>query len=986
MVHFETKNSGMNIGIEGLFAAIREASSAKHWSRGIELCRRSSFCREEGEDDKIVLRLAEHDRTVARVVSFWPTEGDWHCDCHDKEDPCVHIVATIIALKQAKENGKDFPLAEKPSYRVSYRFTRKVGFLYFDRVIVSELGKPFRLTSSLMALATGRVKGPKISPTKEDIAVDLLLKDFQSGLVAPLFMPKLLAELSLCKDISLDGELVQCGRDRTGFIARIEDTPGGVRLFGMQDPAIKETFRNGAALCQGGVLRPFGHGKLLPDEIKMLAEGRLFGLREIHELVSELLPSLEQKLLIENCSTKLPKQIRIPPRLVFNTEKNGLQLIVVPQIVYGDPIVASVVRGRLECTGLEVPVRDEKEEKRLQALLQRDAGFLALEEAKIFEGEQAVECVERLQFLGAGLIGDAIDSFRKYSLLSPRLEIHKDGAEQFSFDMQFETLGGQKHVDAQAVLQAWRKGQQLVPLLEGGFAPLPKEWLSRYGNILHDLLLAQNERGVLHPCLFNELVEISDSLDQKAPEQILKMKQRLENFSGLDDPKLPSGLQATLRSYQKEGVAWLHFMQENFFGALLADDMGLGKTLQAICVLKKSSLVVAPTSVIYNWEREINKFRPDLKVCVYHGLKRTLHEDAEVVLTTYALLRQDESLLIGKVWEVAVLDEAQNIKNPDSQVAKAAFNITSRFRITLTGTPIENSLEDVWSQFHFLNRGILGSRKEFLESYMRPISQGDEASSQRLKRRLKPFILRRLKSEVASELPERSNVVLYCELNEEERNTYKALMAGTNSEVLQKLNDGKDMFQILEVLLRLRQAACHRGLIPGQHAETSSKVERLIACLKESVAEGHKALIFSQWTSLLDLIEIALKKEGLAFDRIDGSTKNRGEIVDRFQSKGDLQVLLLSLKAAGTGLNLTAADHVFIVDPWWNPAIEEQAADRAHRIGQTKPVMVYRLVSKDTVEEKILLLKEKKRALASAVIDSGAALSITREDLLALFA
>ncbi len=986
MVHFETKNAGMNIGIEGLFTAIRESSSAKHWSRGIELCRRSSFCREEGEEDKIVLRLAELDRTVARVVSFWPGEGDWHCDCQDKDDPCVHIVATIIALKQAKENGKDFPLAERPSYKVAYRFTRKVGFLYFDRVIVSELGKPFRLTSSLIALATGRVKGPKISPTKEDLAVDLLLKDFQNGLVAPLFMPRLLVELSLCKDISIDGEPVQCGRDRTGFIARIEDTPSGVRLFGMQDPSIKETFRNGAALCQGDILRPFGHGKLLPDEIKMLAEGRLFGLREIHELVAELLPSLEQKLVVENCSTKLPKQIRVPPRLIFNTEKNGIQLIVVPQIVYGDPIIAYIIRGRMECSGQEVPVRDEKEERRLQNLLQRDAGFLVLEEARVFEGEHAVEFVEKMQQSGVSLVGSAVDSFRKYSLLSPRIDIHNDKAQQFSFDMQFETLGGEKHVDSLAVLQAWRKGQQLVPLLEGGFAPLPKEWLSRYGNILQDLLLAQGERGTLHPCLYSELVEISDSLDQKPPDQILNMKKRLDNFSGLTEPKLPSDLHATLRSYQKEGVAWLHFMQENFFGALLADDMGLGKTLQAICVLNKPSLVVAPTSVIYNWEREINKFRPELKVCVYHGLKRTLSEDAEVVLTTYALLRQDESLLTSKAWEVAVLDEAQNIKNPDSQVAKAAFNITSRFRITLTGTPIENSLEDIWSQFHFLNRGILGSRKAFLEYYMRPISQGDEATSLRLKRRLRPFILRRLKSEVASELPERSNVVLYCELNDEERNTYKALLAGTNDEVLQKLNNGKDMFQILEVLLRLRQAACHRGLIPGQQAETSSKVERLLACLKESVAEGHKALVFSQWTSLLDLIELALKKEGLAFDRIDGSTKNRGEIVDRFQSQKDLQVLLLSLKAAGTGLNLTAADHVFIVDPWWNPAIEEQAADRAHRIGQTKPVMVYRLVSKDTVEEKILLLKEKKKALASAVIASGEGLSITREDLLALFA
>ena len=413
---------------------------------------------------------------------------------------------------------------------------------------------------------------------------------------------------------------------------------------------------------------------------------------------------------------------------------------------------------------------------------------------------------------------------------------------------------------------------------------------------------------------------------------------------------------------------------------------GVGKTLQAICILSKPSLVVAPTSVIYNWEREIKRFRPSLTVCVYHGLRRTLLEDADVVLTTYALLRQDEEKLQSRHWKVAVLDEAQNIKNPDSQVAKAAFGLQSQFRLTLTGTPIENSLEDVWSQFHYLNRSVLGSRKTFLENFSKPILQGDAPTVARLRRRLKPFILRRMKSEVAAELPPRSDLVLYCELNEEERIVYDSLLNSSRSDVLQKLNQGESLFQILEVLLRLRQASCHLGLIPGQLAETSSKIERLVACLKESVSEGHKALVFSQWTSLLDLIENILKREGLAFDRIDGSTRDRGAVVDRFQGDKDIPVLLLSLKAAGTGLNLTAADHVFIVDPWWNPAIEEQAADRAYRIGQTKPVMVYRLVAKDTVEERILLLKEKKRALASAVIEvSGENFKITRDDLLALF-
>jgi len=334
-----------------------------------------------------------------------------------------------------------------------------------------------------------------------------------------------------------------------------------------------------------------------------------------------------------------------------------------------------------------------------------------------------------------------------------------------------------------------------------------------------------------------------------------------------------------------------------------------------------------------------------------------------------------------------VLDEAQAIKNPDSQVARAAYALEGEacFRLSLSGTPVENRLEELWSQLHFTNRGLLGGRGDFEARYARPIAEGSPAAAAKLRQKIRPFVLRRRKSEVAPELPPRTLAVLYCELEEPEREVYAAIQAATRREVVKKLAEGASVLVALEALLRLRQAACHPALVPGQAAETSSKVERLVEALSDAAADGHKALVFSQWTSLLDLVEPRLHKEGIEFARLDGSTRDRGAVVDAFQRAGGPPVMLISLKAGGTGLNLTAADHVFLLDPWWNPAVEDQAADRAHRIGQDKPVMVYRLVAKDTVEEGILALQERKRATAEAALgEADQALGLTREDLLSL--
>ena len=337
-------------------------------------------------------------------------------------------------------------------------------------------------------------------------------------------------------------------------------------------------------------------------------------------------------------------------------------------------------------------------------------------------------------------------------------------------------------------------------------------------------------------------------------------------------------------------------------------------------------------------------------------------------------------------WNCVVLDEAQAIKNPKSYTAQAAFKLNSKFRLTLTGTPIENRLNELWSQMHFLCPGLLAGSSDFQKTYEQPIAQGAEAVAKKLRDKIKPFVLRRLKKDVTPELPPRTDQILHCTLSSEERNIYDAVRASAQEKIVKQLEEGSlNVMSALEALLRLRQAACHIGLLPGIESDSSSKIDMLVEKLEEVLNSGHKALVFSQWTSLLDKIEPILRRKSMDYVRLDGATRDRQAVVEAFQKKDGVPIFLASLKAGGTGLNLTEADHVFLVDPWWNPAVEDQAADRAHRIGQEKPVIVYRLVAQDSVEERILVLQDKKRALADAALGVGSqGLSVTKEDLLAL--
>jgi SNF2 family DNA or RNA helicase len=656
-------------------------------------------------------------------------------------------------------------------------------------------------------------------------------------------------------------------------------------------------------------------------------------------------------------------------------ERRGDALYVLPSIAYGRPPFARVEGERLVAVGKDVPLRDLEAEREIHERVSRDLG-LFLGRGEELRAEDAVALIGKLEGKDVDYQGRAHESFRSYGDLLPRLSLG-----ECDFSLSFEA--GARRADPKAVFRAFREGRSIVPLLDSGFAKVPTDWLERYGEAIADLYLAREERGALGRASVFDLARLAEELEAPPPPAFESLRALAGDFSGIPEAPIPDSLRSQLRVYQRRGVDWLHFLKRAGLGALLADDMGLGKTIQALAAIEGRSLVVAPTSVLRNWIEEAKRFRPELSRCLYHGRGRNLDPEANVTVTSHALLRLDREVLSSIDWDTVVLDEGQAIKNPDTDLARAAYALNARFRVSLTGTPLENRLIDLWSQFHFLNPGLLGSLSSFEERTVRPVERGDAEALARLRERIQPFFLRRLKREVAPELPPRTESLLSAELAPEERDLYDALRLAARTDVVAKLERGGSVLSALESLLRLRQAACHPALVPGQSARTSSKTELLLEALETAAAEEHKSLVFSQWTSMLDLLEPKLRERGLAFVRLDGTTVDRAGAVERFQTDRAVPVFLVSLKAGGVGLNLTAADHAFLFDPWWNPAVEEQAFDRAHRIGQEKPVFVYRLVAADTVEERILDLQKDKRSLGDLAV-GGSAPTLTRDDLLQL--
>ncbi len=984
--------------------ATRKACLPGVWSQGVKLAREGAVTAAAATPDELTFRVRAPGHAIALTVTLYREGPEWTCDCAGKVDPCAHVAAAAIAAAQAAERGE--PLASAPTVkpaRLVYRLSTKDRLLSVVRVLVDGDGREARLAEPIASsIARGRVP-EGWTPTHEDLHVERILGTPAREVVQPGRVRDLFAAFANDAEVTLDGKPVRVSGEAVLPRARLEDGPAGAFVLRLErDAAVSAVVAKGVVRC-GDELYPIGEASTCGELLERLPLEQPFGPADAAELVTSVLPELARKIDVQIATSRLPRVVAdARPRIAMDLSHQGHTLSVLPSLVYGDPPVARVVGDALVTLGDAVPARRPAEER--EALRQlRDELNLVPGRRVDLDGTDAIRFASKLRewqrrHLGA-THGDAFQD----RPLRPRMVV--DGG---TYDVVFE-LGSdegdgtfpappgrgrdgedgstRRHADAAGVVRAWRDGLDLVPLQGGGWAPLPADWLARHGHLVADLLAARGTDKKLGPAALLTLGPLCDALEAPRPPELARLAPLFGQFEGIPRARLPAGLHADLRHYQQQGVDWLAFLRDAELGAVLADDMGLGKTLQTICVLRGRALVVCPKSVVYNWVDEINRFRPGLRTAVYGGSKRRIDPGADVTLMTYAVLRLDSELLAKEEWDIVVLDEGQAIKNLGSQTARAAFELRGKFRVVLSGTPVENRLEELWSAMHFANPGLLGGVAHFQERYASPIASGDPEAAARLRAKIRPFVLRRTKGEVLRELPARTDTVLHVELDEAERSVYDAVRVATSKSVADKLAQpgSGGVLAALEALLRLRQAACHAGLVPGQRAETSSKVERLVEALKDAVAEGHKALVFSQWTSLLDRIEPHLGAAGIPFTRLDGSTPDRGAVVGEFQGEAGPPVLLVSLKAGGTGLNLTAADHVFLLDPWWNPAVEEQAADRAHRFGQQRPVMVYRMVTKDTVEERILALQESKRRVAEVALgEASQAGGITRQELLAL--
>ncbi len=555
------------------------------------------------------------------------------------------------------------------------------------------------------------------------------------------------------------------------------------------------------------------------------------------------------------------------------------------------------------------------------------------------------------------------------------------------------------------LLAALKKGENSVVLPDGSLGMLPQEWLEKYG-MLAGLGTKQGD----HLRFTASQVGLLDALLAAQPEATFdavfdQARQRLKSFTGVAACDPVESFTGTLRGYQREGLGWLHFLQEFQFNGCLADDMGLGKTVQVLALLDSRrklraelppekrpgpSLVVVPKTLIFNWKQEATKFAPLLRLLDHTGIERIKanehFDDFDLIVTTYGTLRKDALLFKDVEFDYCILDEAQAIKNANTESAKAARLIRAKHRLAMSGTPVENHLGELWSLFEFLNPGMLGTASVMKLGGVGARNPSPE-SREILAKALRPFLLRRTKAEVAKDLPAKLEQTLYCELEGEQRKHYDELRAHYRQSLLGRIDrDGlsKSKMHILEALLRLRQASCHIGLIDKTKTDQSSaKLDVLLPQIQELMDEGHKVLVFSQFTSFLAIVRDRLDGEKIDYEYLDGRTRDRQSKVDRFQTDPECRLFLISLKAGGVGLNLTAADYVFILDPWWNPAVEAQAIDRAHRIGQDKQVFAYRLIARDTVEEKVLQLQATKRDLADAIINADNSLirGLGRDDL-----
>jgi SNF2 family DNA or RNA helicase len=631
--------------------------------------------------------------------------------------------------------------------------------------------------------------------------------------------------------------------------------------------------------------------------------------------------------------------------------------------------------------------------------------ILALKGSDVLKNNWFFLFVDAMKDLNVPVYGfEALKNFR-FNTAKPSTKIYISSHTDW-FDAKVEIHFGEQKVTVADVKKALANKQQFVHLNDGTLGILPEEWIKKYSLLFR---VGEGKAGNLKLSQFHYGV-IEELYEQRNEEELFfQLEEKYENIKGhhtINPVAAPSHLQSILRPYQESGFQWLNYLSEVKWGGILADDMGLGKTIQALSFLHHlkeqqeslKALVVCPTTLMYNWENEIKKFAPSLTYYIHHGGARSketiLDPNIDVIITTYGTLRSDIKQFVEVAFDYVVLDESQAIKNPSSKVAKAVCLLRARNRLCMSGTPLQNNTFDIYAQMNFLNPGMLGSIEFFKQEFSIPIDKfGEKEQKDHLRKLLYPFILRRTKEQVAKDLPEKQEMILFCEMGDEQRKIYDAYRNDFRDKILgvvEQQGIQKSQLTILQGLMKLRQICDSPAIIKEEERfpNVSVKLDEIGREITENIS-NHKALIFSQFLGMLALIKDKMKELDVKYEYFDGSTSapDRQKAIERFQNDEECRVFLISLKAGGVGLNLTAADYVYIVDPWWNPAVEQQAIDRTHRIGQTKNIFAYRMICKDTVEDKILKLQEKKRALARDLItdDEGFVKTLTKADVEYLF-
>lgn len=635
-----------------------------------------------------------------------------------------------------------------------------------------------------------------------------------------------------------------------------------------------------------------------------------------------------------------------------------------------------------------------------------DGAALALKGAEVLKNNWFFLFVDAMKEAKVPVYGfESLKNFR-FNTAKPQTHIYISSHTDW-FDAKVDILFGDQKVSVAEVKKALANKQQFVQLNDGTLGILPEEWLKKY-SLLFRVGEGRADKLKLsryHLSVIDELYEARNP--EELTIQLEEKYERIKEFAAIKEIPAPANLQSILRPYQVAGFQWLNYLQEVSWGGILADDMGLGKTVQALSYLQHfyenndgemKALVVCPTTLIYNWENEIKKFTPSLEYYIHHGSIRSRQLDEllkhHVIITTYGTLRSDIKLFTQIKLDYVILDESQAIKNPQSKVTKAASLLNAKNRLCMSGTPLQNNTFDIYAQMNFLNPGMLGSVEFFRQEFAIPIDKfGEREQKEHLKKVLYPFILRRTKEQVAKDLPDKTETILFCEMEDEQRRIYDAYRNDFRAKIMGTIEEqgiGKSQLTILQGLMKLRQICDSPAILneEDKFPNHSIKLEELSREITENIG-NHKALVFSQFLGMLALIKEKLTELGVKYEYFDGSTSapDREKAIQAFQNDDETRVFLISLKAGGVGLNLTAADYVYIVDPWWNPAVEQQAIDRTHRIGQTKNIFAYRMICKDTIEDKIMQLQEKKRALAKDLIadDTSFVKALTKEDVEYLF-